>query len=414
MVTKYDVFEYIYKKGSPLKPQEIANAFKKSNIDYHSVYNMLLDLKNLKLIAKNEYGFQALRSEKNELLYQMIKFCLQNDINYNELLDKNLAAFISKAFLKKRTAVKDLDIDTRTFSKYAAILEKNGFLIVLSKKPLEITIPYNSFLRDLVSYFGEKVLVVKSKPDEYLDEIKRELTKFTSLRSQNEARYQRIILDYQIRFIHHSLSIEGNPITLPDTIKLLKEHIMPSNYTTESVQEVQNYQKAINQMNTDAEEKRPLTKESILIYHGLAMQHRPAMAGKIREHPVRIKGNPDYKIAEVKEIEKRLKMLLKKYNQFLSSKKHSLKDILDFVSYFHNEFQHIHPFADGNSRTTRLITFHLLKTQNIPVYDIPLGLLEEYVFSTKGARARDDKKLNQVIQRIILSNLKAINEKLVG
>jgi fido (protein-threonine AMPylation protein) len=412
MVTKYDVFEYMYEKGGPLKPQEVANAFKKSNIDYHGIYNMLLDLKNLTLIAKNEYGFQSLRSEKNELLYQMIRFCLQNDINYNELLDKNIAAFVSKSFLKKRVTVKDLEMDTRTFSKYVGILEKNGLLIALSKKPLTMTIPYNSFLRDLVSYFGENVLVSKPKPDEYLGEINRELSRFRMLRGQNEARYQRIIGEYQIRFVHHSLSIEGNPITLPDTIKLLKEHIMPPNYTTESIQEVQNYQKAINQMNADAEEKKPLTKESILNYHGIAMQHRPAMSGKIRKHAVHIKGNPDYIVAEVREIEKRLEALLKKYNKFISNRKNPLKDILDFVAYFQNEFQHIHPFEDGNSRTTRLITFHVLRTQNIPVYDIPLGLLEEYVFSTKGARKRDDKKLNQVMQQIILSNLKSINEKL--
>src|SRR3989344_6419269 len=118
MVTKYDVFEYMYKKSSPLKPREIADVFKKNNINYRGIYNILLDLKNLKLIVKNEYGFQSLRSEKNELLYQLICFCLQNDINYNELFDKNLASFISKAFLKKRIAVKDLNIDIRTFSKY--------------------------------------------------------------------------------------------------------------------------------------------------------------------------------------------------------------------------------------------------------------------------------------------------------
>lgn len=412
MVTKYDVFEYMYTKGGPLKPQEVAHAFKKRNIDYHGIYNMLLDLKNLKLVAKNDYGFQALRSEKNELLYRMIKFCLQNDINYNELLDKNLANFISKTFLKKRITLKDFDIDTRTFSKYVGILEKNGFLIALSKKPFNVTVPYNSFLRDLILYFGGKVLVAKLKPDEYLDEIKRELNRFTGLRSRNEARYQKIVSDYQIRFIHHSLSIEGNPITLPDTIKLLKEHITPSNYTTESVQEVQNYQTAINQMNADAEEKKPLTKESILLYHGMAMQHKSAIAGKIRDHPVHIKGNPDFKVAEVKEIEKRLEMLLKKYNQFISNKKNSLRGILDFVAYFHNEFQHIHPFFDGNSRTTRLITFHFLQMNDIPIFDIPLGLLEEYVFSTKGSKKRNDAQLSQVIQQIILYNLKTINEKL--
>ena len=412
MVTKYDIFEFMYKKGSPLKPQEVASEFKKSNIDYNGIYNMLVDLKEQKLIVKNDYGFQVIRNEMNDLLFQMIMLCMKNDINHNQLIDKNLAAFIANAFLKKRFAVKDFDIDPRTFSKYVGILSKNGLAIVLSKKPLTVTIPYNSFLRDMVVYFGEKVFVSKLKPDEYFDEIGRELKKFQKLRSKNEQRFKRITDEFEIRFIHHSLSLEGNPITLPDTIKLLKDKIVPKEYTTENVYEVQNYKNAIVQMNQDAQERRPISKESILNYHRLAMTHKPEFAGSIRKKKVVIRGNPKYKVAKVKEIEPRLDALMKKYNDFFTKKRLSLKDILDFAAYFHNEFQHIHPFLDGNSRTTRLITFHLLRTQNIPVLDIPLGMLEEYVFSTKSAKKRDDKKLGQVFQQIILYNLKSINDKL--
>ncbi|MBU0757350.1 MAG: Fic family protein [Nanoarchaeota archaeon] len=412
MVTKYDIFEFMYEKGSPLKPQEVATEFKKSNVDYNGIYNILVDLKEQNLIVKNDYGFQVIRNEKNDLLFQMILFCMKNDINYNLLIDRNLAVFIAKAFLKKRFVVKDFDLDPRTFSKYMDTLAKNGLAIVLSKKPLTATIPYNSFLRDMVAYFGETVFVAKLKPDEYFYEIDRELKKFQKLRSNNEQRFRRIMDDYEIRFIHHSLSLEGNPITLPDTIKLLKDKIVPKEYTTESVNEVQNYKKAIVQMTLDAEERRPISNESILNYHRLAMAHKPEFAGSIRKKMVVIRGNPDYVVAKVSEIEPRLEALMKKYNEFFSKKKLSLREILDFAVYFHNEFQHIHPFMDGNSRTTRLITFHLLRTQNIPVLDIPLGMLEEYVLSTKGSKMRDDTKLCQVFQQIIIYNLKSINERL--
>jgi fido (protein-threonine AMPylation protein) len=337
---------------------------------------------------------------------------MSNDINYNELLDEKLAAFISKAFLKKRFTVADIDIGAKRFVKNIDILSKYGLLIVLSRKPLEATIPYNSFLGDLVVYFGHKALVAKYREDEYLDEIQRELKRFRHLISRNLQRYKEISKEYEIRFIHHSLSIEGNPITLPETIKLLRKHIVPKDLDLESVQEVQNYQKAIDKMMEDVEQLVPLNKAMILNYHYLAMQHRSEIAGKIRARAVRIEGNPDYSLAEVSEIEPRLSKLMDKYAVFIKKKKRTLKEILDFAAYFHNEFQHIHPFEDGNSRTTRLITFHLLRLQNVPVFDIPLGLLEGYVFSTKGAKHRDDKKLSQVMQLIILSNLKAINEKL--
>ena len=412
MVTKYDLFEFMYKKGGVFRPGRLAVVFRKSRIDYHGLYNILLNLKKLKLVNKSEHGFQVLRTQKNDLLYRFIRFCLQNDINHNELLDKNLAAFISRAFLKKRIVVRDFTINPRTFSKYVDILARNGFLIIISKKPLTATIPYNSFLRDLIAYFDQKVLVAKPRYDEYFDEIEKELKRFWRLRSINEQRYQRLVREYQMRFIQHSLSLEGNPITLPDTIKLLKDHVMPPDYSTETVHEVQNYQRAINQMSKDAQENKLITKEAIMYYHALAMEHRRSIAGKIRNSEVIIRGNPDFKIAKVNEIESKLTALLKQYNQFTGRKRNSFRKIMEFAAYFHNEFQHIHPFEDGNSRTTRLITFHLLRTQNIPILDIPIGLLEEYVLSTKSAKSRDDDKLSQALQKIILYNLKTINGKL--
>jgi len=142
------------------------------------------------------------------------------------------------------------------------------------------------------------------------------------------------------------------------------------------------------------------------------MQHDPNIAGKIRKIEVHISGNPDFKIAKAEDIEKELEELIKKYNDFIKNEKVNLKEILAFVVYFHNEFQHIHPFEDGNSRTTRLITFHLLQSKGIPILDIPYGLLDEYVSYTKGSRKREDQKLLSNLQKVILFNLKKINARL--
>jgi len=173
-----------------------------------------------------------------------------------------------------------------------------------------------------------------------------------------------------------------------------------------------NYQKAILQMLKDSRDKNFLTLQTILDYHFLAMQHESDIAGKIREGEVYISGNLKFKITKAKNIEKEFGELIEKYNDFIKKGKLSLKEILDFVTYFHNEFQHIHPFEDGNSRTTRLITFHLLQSKDIPILDIPFGLLDEYLSYTKGARKREDEKLLVSLQKIILFNLKKINERL--
>ena len=410
MVTRYDVFALMYKEGGVLRPTDVVQRFEKTQSEYDRMYKILLELEGSALVKKTEHGFQAVRNRKNDLLYGLIQFCIKNDVSYNELLDRNIAEFIARALSKDSFFINDFDLNPRTFSKYIDVLQKNGLLILLSRKPLVAIVPYNSFLADIATYFGFKGSPFKGRR-EYSEDIKNELTKYRRLRRTHEREYQALIESFEIRFIHHSLSIEGNPITLAQTFKLLKENIVSKDLPVESVMEVRNYQAAFEQMLRESEGRRPLTRESILNYHYLSMRHREDIAGKIRAVPVYIRGNEDFQVAKVKEIEPKLSALVKRYNAF-TKQKHPLQDILKFASFLHNEFQHIHPFVDGNSRTTRLITFHFLRVQGIPVFDIPLGLLEEYVDATKGTSSRDDKALMHILQLIILFNLKALNEKL--
>ena len=205
----------------------------------------------------------------------------------------------------------------------------------------------------------------------------------------------------------------SNPITLPDTYKILKNNIIPSELRGEDIDEVKNYQVAILKMLKDAGDKKFLTLRSALDYHKISMQHRPEIAGKIRAIEVFIKGNVNFKVTKAKDVKVELEHLFDKYNDFLKKKKATIEEILSFAVYFHNEFQYIHPFEDGNSRTTRLITFHLLQSKGIPILDIPVGLLDEYLSYTKGSKKREDKKLFAHLQKVILFNLKKINERLV-
>lgn len=242
--------------------------------------------------------------------------------------------------------------------------------------------------------------------------LHKELQLFRRLRRKNERKYLALVNSYRLRFIQHSLNLEGNPITLPETVKLLQHQVVPESLSLEAIEEVRNYQLAMGAMLLDVAEHQPLTQASILNYHYLALQHRPSVAGKIRRVAVRIKNNPRFTVAAVGEIQRRLALFLQRYNQFISKKKPSIPESIHFAAYFHNEFQHIHPFLDGNSRITRLLTFHLFRSVGLPVIDIPLGLLEEYLASTKGAARRDDQRLCRILELVVLYNLRLFNEEL--
>jgi len=53
-----------------------------------------------------------------------------------------------------------------------------------------------------------------------------------------------------------------------------------------------------------------------------------------------------------------------------------------------------------------------LRSVSLPVIDIPLGLLEEYLSCTKGAARREDQRLRQALELIVFYNLRLFNEEL--
>ena len=90
MVTKYDVFEIVYKNRSLIKPTEVVKRLNKDEREYHIIHRCLRKLADEKLLIKKKQGFQAEISKKTELLYHIILYCIKNGINYNFILDKNL------------------------------------------------------------------------------------------------------------------------------------------------------------------------------------------------------------------------------------------------------------------------------------------------------------------------------------
>ena len=71
-----------------------------------------------------------------------------------------------------------------------------------------------------------------------------------------------------------------------------------------------------------------------------------------------------------------------------------------------------HPFIDGNSRTSRLLMLHILRSHNLPALELPLGYFDLYMNLTKLSKKRDDESFKYLIQEIVLLNLKRMNSVL--
>ncbi|MFH1506035.1 MAG: Fic family protein [archaeon] len=405
MVSRYDVFYIVGTRGS-IKVSDIVKALHKPKKEYQNIFNQVIELEKEGYV-KREKTIQVIHNEKSKKLFRLIAFCISNNMNYNLIFKKSMLRFIQKAAKKELFTINDIKIHAQTFKFYTDVLLKYGFLLHISKRPLKYKLLRHHFLIDLMKFFKMKLEFYIPKKISFIKIIEHELRKYR----RNLKIYYAVIQDLEkkeeVNFIHYSLNLEGNPLTLPETQKLILKKIVPEEHKLENIQAVTNYKKAVDLMIVNAKKKVKLDLPLILEYHKLAMDHI-AGAGKIRKQNVRIKLNPNFKTCDWKLIPIKLKDLMKKYNKFIS-KKRDVKEIIKFASYFHNEFQRIHPFIDGNSRTSRLLMLHILRSQGIPVLDLPLGYFDLYLNLTKRSKKRDDETFNSLIEELVLINLKKVN-----
>lgn len=156
-----------------------------------------------------------------------------------------------------------------------------------------------------------------------------------------------------------STSIEGNPLPLTEVKKILKNH---PDHLRDSEREVLNYNAALEKLNKEIERgNKKISVERIEhIQAGVTDQLLPAyQCGHIRTEGVIVKDPRTGKVAYMPPDAKDVKPLLDDLVTFVGERQAKI-DPLILAGLFHKQLVLIHPFVDGNGRTTRLATKVLL------------------------------------------------------
>ncbi len=405
MTSKYDVFYVVATKGET-RVAEIVKALHKPKRGYKPIFNHIIDLEKGRYIKRGN-TIKVIHSNRSKKLFSLISFCIANSINYNIMFKKTMLEFLYKVSKKEFFTIRDARIHPQTFNFYVSALAKYGFLLVISRKPLRCKLLRHHFLIDLMKFFGKKPVFYTPRHKTFIDEIKKELRKYKRNLKIHYTVIEEIKNNEEAHFIYSSLNLEGNPLTLPETQKLILEDIIPEKHKLKHVQEVTNYKGAVDMMTANVKKETKLNLQLILRYHKTAMSHIHG-AGEIRKQNVRIKLNPHFKTCDWQLIQLKLNQLIGKYKDF-ESEQRDIEEVIDFASFFHNEFQRIHPFIDGNSRISRLLMLHILRAHGIPMLDLPLGYFDSYMDLTKRSTKRDDRSFRYLVEELILVNLKKIN-----
>ena len=131
------------------------------------------------------------------------------------------------------------------------------------------------------------------------------------------------------------------------------------------------------------EDERPLTEELIKNVANTINRNAMYIKNDYRELDNEVAFENQFAIEKPSNIEKAMKKLLEKYY-----KDWSKLDVFEREALFNIEFLRIHPFEDGNGRTSRLLlNFNLLRQGHAPVL-LPETIREKYF----KARNREDSK----------------------
>ncbi|WKZ30724.1 MAG: Fic family protein [Candidatus Dojkabacteria bacterium] len=182
--------------------------------------------------------------------------------------------------------------------------------------------------------------------------------------------------DARVLSAHSSTQIEGNPLPLTDVKKIIKSR--PENLR-DTEREILNYNKAILMLDEDIRSAKVSDLSNVYICKIQSVVMNDLISqpynGKYRTEPVfvndPVKGETIYLPPDAKDVEPLMNELIVFINE---SKKRV--DPLIIAGLFHKQAVIIHPFMDGNGRTTRLVTKMLLAELGINTF--PLFSFENY------------------------------------
>ncbi|MCI5966798.1 MAG: Fic family protein [Tenericutes bacterium] len=184
--------------------------------------------------------------------------------------------------------------------------------------------------------------------DNFFDEVDNLKKELDSKRPISKETLKSLKESINLEWTYNSNGIEGNTLTLRET-QVVLEGITVGGKSIKEHLEAINHEQAILFLDELVKDNEPITEWNIKNIHGLILKEIDnENAGKYRGENVTIKGAthipPDY--LKVPELMEKLILTYNTWNEY-----HPIIQ----AALLHGELVKIHPFIDGNGRTSRLL-----------------------------------------------------------
>ncbi|MCK4927247.1 MAG: Fic family protein [Candidatus Aenigmarchaeota archaeon] len=195
-------------------------------------------------------------------------------------------------------------------------------------------------------------------------------------------------------YVHGTTSIEGNTYTLRETDLTLNEGLTVSGKEKREFFEIENYSRLKKEIETMRSIK--ITLNLIKRIHKIIMQNiDDDSAGSLRKIDVGIRGASITPVSSLL-VEDEMNKLINWYDEN-KSKTHPI----ELITIFHQKFEEIHPFIDGNGRVGRELIRLILKKNGYPTIFIDKTNREGYL----KALDKGNKGNHKILCDFFLNNL---------
>ncbi len=227
-----------------------------------------------------------------------------------------------------------------------------------------------------------------------IDEIVLLMDKFNSLNLSDVLDFEKF---NQYAITHHSTTIEGSTLTEVETRLLLDEGITPAGKPLLHSLMVQDHFKALQFSIAETKTKRKITSNFICEINAQVMKNTGSIyntifgeidvtKGKFRKGNVSA-GNSYF--VNYDKVEKLVTGLCEKINNKLDNN-NSIEEKLNLSFDAHFELVSIHPFYDGNGRTSSLLMNYLQVFFNLPMAIVFKEDKAAYFEALQATRKKED------------------------
>lgn len=202
--------------------------------------------------------------------------------------------------------------------------------------------------------------------------------------------------DLLVRLAHHSSAIEGNTITLNQTVSIILNDTIPGSINKKEFYEVENHKQAFEYIQHNLLNREKLSLGVIKEIHRLLLDHLDFNRGNFKNISNAIVG-AEFDTAGPEQTPNLMYQWLNNYEYLMENAK-TEEEKIRIILEKHIEFERIHPFNDGNGRTGRMIMLYSLLENNLLPIIISKELKPRYIL---GLAEQDTNLLYDLVQPLI-------------